>query len=58
MIVPIHMSHAGLMLHTAHQMSIFLKDVRAMWYLLDKDNNGSVTLEEFDYDGAQDRPCH
>lgn len=46
------------MLHTAHQMSIFLKDVRAMWYLLDKDNNGSVTLEEFDYDSAQDRPCH
>lgn len=29
------------------------KDVRAMWYLLDKDNNGSVTLEEFDYDSAQ-----
>ena len=25
-----------------------------MWYLLDKDNNGCVTLEEFDYDGAQD----
>lgn len=29
------------------------KDVRSMWYLLDKDNNGCVTLEEFDYDGAQ-----
>jgi len=29
------------------------KDVRAMWYLLDKDNNGNVTLEEFDYDSGQ-----
>ena len=28
--------------------------MRAMWYLLDKDNNGNVTLEEFDYDSGQD----
>ncbi|CAJ1331654.1 unnamed protein product [Effrenium voratum] len=29
------------------------KDVRAMWYLLDKDANGCVTVEEFDYENAQ-----
>jgi len=29
------------------------KDVRGMWQKMDKDSNGCVTLEEFDYESAQ-----
>ena len=32
------------------------EDVRGMWQKMDRDSNGCVTLEEFDYESAQAGP--